>query len=227
VELLVVIAIIAILAAILFPVFSRVRARAIQNSCLSNLKQIGLAFSMYTSDHEGKLPDCGPSAVGPGDAWPWREALRHDINNDLVLVCPGNPWGWGKSAAYGMWGTYGMNINLGSWTNVGVISNSSELLLVCDSGAIPFVDYNLERKQWDSIYDGMRGPPYVYFPPVPKGVHRGTFNETTGMYDGGMANVCFVDGHVKAREGAELSVKESVNPITPGTDFYRLWAGVN
>jgi|ERR1039457_171567 prepilin-type N-terminal cleavage/methylation domain-containing protein/prepilin-type processing-associated H-X9-DG protein len=233
IELLVVIAIIAILAAILFPVFARVKARAIQNSCLSNLKQIGLAFSMYATDHDSKLPDPGPgNSTSPADlnVWPWRDAIRHDLNNDNLLVCPGNPFGWGTSAASGMWGTYGMNINIGSWTNTATINNSSELLEACDSGALPFVDYNLDRQQWDSVYDGFRGPPYVYFPPVPKGVHRGTFNATTGMYDSGLCNVLFVDGHVKARDGAELSMRESVTPLVPtGTTaaMYRLWAGVN
>ena len=52
IELLVVIAIIAILAAILFPVFARARAKAQQSSCLSNVKQLALATLMYTSDND-------------------------------------------------------------------------------------------------------------------------------------------------------------------------------
>jgi len=56
IELLVVIAIIAILAAILFPVFSRVRSKALQTSCLANLKQFGIAFKMYCSDYDSRLP---------------------------------------------------------------------------------------------------------------------------------------------------------------------------
>ena len=56
IELLVVIAIIAILAAILFPVFARARAKAQQTNCISNLKQIALALRMYASDYDSKLP---------------------------------------------------------------------------------------------------------------------------------------------------------------------------
>ena len=56
IELLVVIAIIAILASILFPVFSRARAKARQASCLSNLKQFGLAVDMYAQDYDEMLP---------------------------------------------------------------------------------------------------------------------------------------------------------------------------
>src|ERR1035437_2508973 len=56
IELLVVIAIIAILAAILFPVFSRARAKALQTSCLANIKQLALATMMYAADHKDMLP---------------------------------------------------------------------------------------------------------------------------------------------------------------------------
>jgi prepilin-type N-terminal cleavage/methylation domain-containing protein/prepilin-type processing-associated H-X9-DG protein len=56
IELLVVIAIIAILASILFPVFSRAREKARESACLSNLKQIGVAVMMYASDYDDFLP---------------------------------------------------------------------------------------------------------------------------------------------------------------------------
>ncbi len=57
IELLVVIAIIAILAAILFPVFARAKAKAQQTRCLSNLKNIATAFQIYAADHDEMLPD--------------------------------------------------------------------------------------------------------------------------------------------------------------------------
>jgi len=65
VELLVVIAIIAVLAAILFPVFAQARAKARQTTCLANLKQLGLAIQMYASDYD----DLYPWGVDPADRY--------------------------------------------------------------------------------------------------------------------------------------------------------------
>src|SRR5215212_3202179 len=72
IELLVVIAIIAILAAILFPVFARARENARRTSCLSNLKQLGLAFVQYTQDYDERLPnttDGGNGGANVGGGW--------------------------------------------------------------------------------------------------------------------------------------------------------------
>lgn len=66
IELLVVIAIIAILAAILFPVFAKAREKARQISCLSNEKQLGLAFMQYSQDADETMP---PSDAGSGHGW--------------------------------------------------------------------------------------------------------------------------------------------------------------
>lgn len=71
IELLVVIAIIAILAAILFPVFARARDRANQTTCLSNIKQIGLAFQVYASDWGGLFPPQDTDAAGTLGYFNW------------------------------------------------------------------------------------------------------------------------------------------------------------
>ncbi|MCX7687346.1 MAG: type II secretion system GspH family protein [Fimbriimonadales bacterium] len=72
IELLVVIAIIAVLAALLFPVFSRARAKARQSACISNLRQIGMSIEMYGMDHGDRYP----LAVDPTDKYTpqiWQE----------------------------------------------------------------------------------------------------------------------------------------------------------
>jgi prepilin-type N-terminal cleavage/methylation domain-containing protein/prepilin-type processing-associated H-X9-DG protein len=94
IELLVVIAIIAILAAILFPVFARAREKARQASCQSNLKQIALAEAMYRSDYDQKpLPMwiwgtvSGAAGTFTGRIW-WNHILQPYMKNRQALVCP-------------------------------------------------------------------------------------------------------------------------------------------
>jgi len=70
IELLVVIAVIAVLAAILFPVFARARENARRASCMSNLKQIGLGFMQYTQDYDEKLPPVDQNYPAGGEVFP-------------------------------------------------------------------------------------------------------------------------------------------------------------
>jgi prepilin-type N-terminal cleavage/methylation domain-containing protein/prepilin-type processing-associated H-X9-DG protein len=84
IELLVVIAIIAILAAILFPVFARAREKARQTSCLSNLRQIGTATLMYTQDYDEKYP----GQFGPVAALDWPTPIVPYVKNAQLFGCP-------------------------------------------------------------------------------------------------------------------------------------------
>ncbi|MBC8136160.1 MAG: DUF1559 domain-containing protein [Fibrella sp.] len=92
IELLVVIAIIAILAAILFPVFAQAREKARQTSCLSNMKQIGLAFVQYVQDYDetytgmGSLAD--PVNGGTTNFVPYDGLVMPYIKSDKVFQCP-------------------------------------------------------------------------------------------------------------------------------------------
>jgi prepilin-type N-terminal cleavage/methylation domain-containing protein len=120
IELLVVIAILAILAAILFPVFAEARDKARQTACLSNLRQIGTATMMYVQDHDDTYPP-GPAAIlaaagdplgfaVPGPAETWENILVNDgrrlvnfvdrsmatrlrpyVRNLEVYLCPDSP----------------------------------------------------------------------------------------------------------------------------------------
>ena len=86
IELLVVIAIIAILAAILFPVFAKAREKARQSSCLSNVKQIGLAVLSYCQDYDELLPRTAIAVNGSNYGW---QTLVHPyVKNDQIFTCP-------------------------------------------------------------------------------------------------------------------------------------------
>jgi prepilin-type N-terminal cleavage/methylation domain-containing protein/prepilin-type processing-associated H-X9-DG protein len=85
IELLVVIAIIAILAAILFPVFARARENARRSSCQSNMKQIGLAFMQYSQDNDEWYPG---ARLTTAVATSWRENIQPYIKSRQIMVCP-------------------------------------------------------------------------------------------------------------------------------------------
>jgi len=101
IELLVVIAIIAILAAILFPVFALARGKARQTSCLSNGKQIGLAIMQYTSDYDEMLPPAYYYLNGATSAngyMQWSGMVMPYVKSQQVFVCPSHKVkGWAPS----------------------------------------------------------------------------------------------------------------------------------
>ena len=88
IELLVVIAIIAILAAILFPVFARAREKARQTSCLSNVKQIALGLSMYVQDYDERFPTLYYYTTGTPSRVDYVQSIHPYINNMDVWNCP-------------------------------------------------------------------------------------------------------------------------------------------
>jgi prepilin-type N-terminal cleavage/methylation domain-containing protein/prepilin-type processing-associated H-X9-DG protein len=90
IELLVVIAIIAILAAILFPVFAKARERAKQSTCLNNLKQFGVAFQTYYQDYDEHFPMQGGTQAW-GDRAGWSEMIYPQIKSFDVYRCPSDP----------------------------------------------------------------------------------------------------------------------------------------
>lgn len=93
IELLVVIAIIAILAAILFPVFAKAREKARQTSCLSNLKQLGLGFMMYAQDYDEIIPGWKVSgACGTPSVYMWKHVIFPYVKNSQMYTCPSSLW---------------------------------------------------------------------------------------------------------------------------------------
>ncbi len=115
IELLVVIAIIAILAAILFPVFAQAREKARSSSCLSNTKQQAMGHIMYWQDYDQTVaPDQTPQ-------YKWPQLIQPYLKNWQIMRCPSDPtdpWGiWSPGSPYGWWAnwqnwpSYGYNWN--------------------------------------------------------------------------------------------------------------------
>jgi len=104
IELLVVIAIIAVLAAILFPVFAQAREKARASACLSNMRQIGSAVQEYLHDWD----DCYPMNRFPGGqryggtvgAWNWKRAILPLVKSRDVFQCPSNEAAWSRNANF-------------------------------------------------------------------------------------------------------------------------------
>nr|WP_301002564.1 DUF1559 domain-containing protein [Capsulimonas corticalis] len=90
---------IAILAAILFPVFAKAREKARQTSCLSNMKQLGLGFMQYSQDNDEKNPD-GVNWFYPGGNG-WAGQLYPYVKSKQVFLCPSDSTGNKEHSSYG------------------------------------------------------------------------------------------------------------------------------
>jgi prepilin-type N-terminal cleavage/methylation domain-containing protein/prepilin-type processing-associated H-X9-DG protein len=117
IELLVVIAIIAILAAILFPVFARAREKARQTTCSSNQRQISVSYQMYAQDHDSRFP-------AASEAW---QAVALD---PAILRCP--------TAGASITNAYGYNISM-SGISQSSIDSPSDAVMTADSSATDYI----------------------------------------------------------------------------------------
>ena len=144
IELLVVIAIIAILAAILFPVFARAREKARQTSCLSNCKQLGLGMHMYAQDYDERLLIHCPG-------WPEYDGVNHHacwagmiypyVKNTQLFACPtygdshnmGGQTMWaGPATSQVVPRSYGWNFALDT-QSLGKVQYPAECIAIADS----------------------------------------------------------------------------------------------
>lgn len=221
IELLVVIAIIAILAAILFPVFARARENARRASCISNLKQIGLGFMMYTQDYDEKYPRAvysstqeppngcwyssgGCASANPGDyTWFWQQTLYPYTKSDQLYFCPS-----GRDSGLPYSGNYGVNSQM-------IQRYSSVALPSVESPATAYMafDAGTYYLQFDSSHDYVTEPSgsFWYLPGTQKytgcpdtgcnstypfsGFTLSDFTSDGRHFDGN--DVIFADGHVK------------------------------
>jgi prepilin-type N-terminal cleavage/methylation domain-containing protein/prepilin-type processing-associated H-X9-DG protein len=178
IELLVVIAIIAILAAILFPVFARARAKAQQSNCLSNVKQLALGVLMYASDYDSRLPgpyDAGPPTVG------WHELIVPYVKNSQIYMCPSDPVATGSARYISVQASYGLNLNIQGMRKTGIAQFGEGRM------STEYYAYPAERMMISDI--AAPGSPSFYW-------IGGSEGRVADWHNGG-SNMAYVDGHSK------------------------------
>jgi prepilin-type N-terminal cleavage/methylation domain-containing protein/prepilin-type processing-associated H-X9-DG protein len=207
IELLVVIAIIAILAAILFPVFAQAREKARATTCLSNLKQLGIASMMYAQDYDERL--ClqyyTPLGAQPGPlAGSWDTVLMPYLKNEGILVCPSDGIGRSGNAPVR---TYCWS--RGPYGDTGVSSGIALAAIPAPASVLHFAErpHNLNRRYYRD-YSVFNLP--TEQGPFPAGATAaGTPYHSLGW------NYTFVDGHAKwYRPEATVKTQGVTYPIT-------------
>lgn len=220
IELLVVIAIISVLAAILFPVFARARENARRTSCLSNLKQLGLAMMQYVQDHDGYYPrstdtnlrpPVAPAPPGgyyvnnPNNGYTWMQIIYPYHNSMDVFACPSTSQrnDGGKNTRIAQM-NYGMSNKLSGFLESSVASPAS-LYLIMDSGWIS-ADLNyFKSPRTSNVTEYMPGYGAVIgssnacdsLHNPASSIHDSIHHDcmTARHFDG--MNMGFADGHVK------------------------------
>ena len=197
IELLVVIAIIAILAAILFPVFARAREKARQASCLSNLKQLGLGLMMYVQDYDERYLGSvySQSNNAPSGTF-WGNAIYPYVKNEQLFLCPtGGGRGGDAPMTYNNWQFpvrphYGWNTRL-AFEKLAQVEKPAETVALADCSHQVFASI-VGRIAWANSNDKVAfgaGDPYPNGDP-------NYMKDEFSRHNGG-ENMAFADGHAK------------------------------
>jgi prepilin-type N-terminal cleavage/methylation domain-containing protein/prepilin-type processing-associated H-X9-DG protein len=186
IELLVVIAIIAILAAILFPVFAKAREKARQSSCLSNTRQLCTAFLSYAQDYDETLVPMSSFGPPPGTSFIWYQLIDPYLKSAQLLKCPSSLFAVSYGVSYQNLATdAGAGTISGRGAPLSIIASPAEALMLGESEndlATPVQMYYYYSLKVYAL-GAVTGFPYSGVP-VP-GRHN------TGN------NVGFCDGHAK------------------------------
>jgi len=195
IELLVVIAIIAILAAILFPVFAKAREKARSSSCLSNLRQMGSAIMQYAQDFDEKYPRSYMWANSNSELYWWSDLMQPYVRNYQIVSCPSGQWAYYynrppycQSPLVCSYAMPDMRVDLNN--NIIPPVPGSPLASVQDpAGTIAFVD-SLSQE----IAAG--APPSFSSVRLLDYTDQGVYCQVAKRHNDGF-NVCFADGHSK------------------------------
>jgi prepilin-type N-terminal cleavage/methylation domain-containing protein/prepilin-type processing-associated H-X9-DG protein len=190
IELLVVIAIIALLAAILFPVFARARENARRSSCQSNLKQIGLGFVQYNQDYDSRYPMASYSTGATNGAWP--TLLQPYIKSSQVFKCPSDSHDTGSS--------YVMN-NYFDQQSEAVLESASTTLLAVEGELFTGGNYSLTNT---STNNGLNADYTLWN-------QTGRINDPTKNLPRhlGTSVILWADGHVKSSKALDVTTNTS------------------
>jgi len=215
IELLVVIAIIAILAAILFPVFARAREAARQIACNSNEKQLSTALLMYAQDYdETTIYDRFADGSGGGYSWMW--ALNSYIKNQGVWTCPtdGNVNDKWDGTAMDATVSYGYNYLFLNGVSLAAIQKPAETIQLLDSGGF---DSTGQAQMQGCIVN----PRAATLPTTLTG-----YVSTQGQYrHNENANIAFLDGHVKSQKQGFAEQQQTIEDgqTLTGNAVFVLW----
>ncbi len=196
IELLVVVSIIALLAAILFPVFGRAREMARRSSCQSNLKQIGLGIAQYSQDYDEQM------LSGQSGGVLWKELLQPYVKSKQIFACPSNPNKDALATNYPV--SYGPNCDAhGSRAALGYINDGPNLSQITSpSTAITIVE--MTANTWDFVI-------------TLDGGHN-DFDDALFAGHSRLSNTLFADGHVKS-----LAPMATISSAMGGVGAANMW----
>jgi prepilin-type N-terminal cleavage/methylation domain-containing protein/prepilin-type processing-associated H-X9-DG protein len=236
IELLVVIAIIAILAAILFPVFAQAREKARQSTCLSNTKQIGMALMQYEQDWDDANPGVwfGPVSASPWSRpsddvrfYKWMDAVYPYVKNEQVFNCPSD--GVNKKYVFrnrdgsNGYGSYAMSqayfcagdaftgpasdYNQGPFVmRISMIQRPADTVWIVDGGV-----HGIKDPDWKSYEFWWCDPQAINSTfPTPKGPSPRYFQNVVERHSD-TVTVIYCDGHAKASKLDQLTQRKMVS----------------